>query len=111
MQPPNLPHLNFPHIFYPELCELARPGDVIVFTGKDIPSSVVKLATQSDYVHVAIVLAVIDEHPEGQILIAESHIDSSLPCSLVRRPTAVERRRNRQAPNLALGNRTEQNRL
>jgi hypothetical protein len=70
---------NIPHIFYPELCELARPGDVIVFTGQDIPSSVVKLATRSDYVHVAIVLAVIDSHPEGRILIAESHIDASLP--------------------------------
>ncbi len=70
---------NLPHIFYPELCELARPGDVIVFTGKDIPSSMVKIATQSDYVHVAIVLAVIEDHPDGSILIAESHIDTSLP--------------------------------
>jgi hypothetical protein len=66
-------------ILYPELCHLARPGDVIVFTGKDIPSSVVKIATQSDYVHVAIVLAVLEEHPDGRILIAESHIDTSLP--------------------------------
>jgi hypothetical protein len=63
-----------------ELRSIVNPGDVIVFSGKDIPSHVVKIATQSDYVHVAIVLSVEDDREDGNcILLAESHIDKSLP--------------------------------
>lgn len=65
---------------YAELRSLVNPGDVIVFSGKDLPSHVVKIATQSDYVHVAIVLSVEDDRDDGNcILLAESHIDRSLP--------------------------------
>jgi hypothetical protein len=57
-----------------------QPGDIIAFSGTDLPSTVVKLATQSDYVHVAIVFAVIpNQNPDQTVLIAESHIDTSLP--------------------------------
>jgi hypothetical protein len=67
-------------ISYSELRSQVNPGDVIVFSGKDIPSHVVKIATQSDYVHVAIVLSVEDDRDDGNcILLAESHIDTSLP--------------------------------
>jgi hypothetical protein len=67
-------------ISYPELLLQINPGDVIVFSGKDLPSNVVKIATQSDYVHVAIVLSVEDDRDDGNcILLAESHIDASLP--------------------------------
>ena len=58
-----------------------QPGDIITFSGLDLPSTVVKVATQSSYVHVAIVFSVESNH-ENQpdpILIAESHIDASLP--------------------------------
>jgi hypothetical protein len=55
-------------------------GDVITFSGVDIPSTVVKVATRSEYVHVAIVLSVEPTHPsQDSILIAESHVDTSLP--------------------------------
>lgn len=65
---------------YGELREQVKPGDVIVFSTTDIPSNVVKLATKSNYVHVAIVHSVYqgDDTPD-KILIAESHIDTSLP--------------------------------
>lgn len=67
-------------ISYSELRSQISPGDVIVFSGKDLPSHVVKIATQSDYVHVAIVLSVEDDRDDGNcILLAESHIDTSLP--------------------------------
>ncbi len=67
-------------ISYSELRSQINPGDVIVFSGKDLPSHVVKIATQSDYVHVAIVLSVEDDREDGNcILLAESHIDKSLP--------------------------------
>jgi hypothetical protein len=57
-----------------------KPGDIIAFSGTDIPSDVVKIATHSHYVHVAIVFAVTrSKHPDQTILIAESHIDTSLP--------------------------------
>jgi hypothetical protein len=52
-----------------------KPGDVIAFSGKDLPSGVVKLATQSKFVHVAIVIW----RDVKNILIAESHVDVSLP--------------------------------
>jgi hypothetical protein len=57
-----------------------KPGDIIAFSGKDLPAQVVKLATKSPYVHVAIVIWVDQraQHNDG-ILIAESHIDISLP--------------------------------
>lgn len=55
-------------------------GDVIAFSGKDIPSTVVKLGTQSCYVHLAIVLSVNHLNSYGDsVMIAESHIDTSLP--------------------------------
>lgn len=43
-----------------------QPGDIITFSGIDLPSTVVKVATHSNYVHVAIVFS----------------IESSLPSSL-----------------------------
>lgn len=67
-------------ISYAAFRDRVRPGDVIVFTGKDLPSSVVKVATQSDYVHVAIVLSIEpDREDHTCVLLAESHIDMSLP--------------------------------
>jgi hypothetical protein len=65
---------------FAELCCRIKPGDVIAFSGSDIPSEVVKLATRSEYVHVAIALAT-QPNLDGQrdILITESHIDLSLP--------------------------------
>ncbi|HEY9626420.1 MAG TPA: hypothetical protein V6C84_03895 [Coleofasciculaceae cyanobacterium] len=57
-----------------------QPGDVFAFSGTDFPSQVVKLATQSPYVHVAIVFSTAHgDRGEDSILIAESHIDRSLP--------------------------------
>jgi hypothetical protein len=57
-----------------------KPGDVIAFSGTDLPSGVVKIAMKSHYVHVAIVLSVDTCNLEGDTaLIAESHIDISLP--------------------------------
>jgi hypothetical protein len=57
-----------------------RPGDVIAFSGSDLPSTVVKVATRSHYVHVAIIFSVTANHQGGHnILLAESHIDTSLP--------------------------------
>jgi hypothetical protein len=57
-----------------------KPGDVIAFSGQDLPAQVVKVATQSPYVHVAIVTWV-DQRADRNngILIAESHVDASLP--------------------------------
>ncbi|MGI0490654.1 hypothetical protein ACN4EG_02480 [Alkalinema pantanalense CENA528] len=67
-------------ISYAALQLTIQPGDVLVFSGSDIPSNVVKIATQSDHVHVAIVFSVDRTNDEGDnILIAESHIDTSLP--------------------------------
>ncbi|MBD2325546.1 hypothetical protein [Alkalinema sp. FACHB-956] len=67
-------------ISYAALQLKIQPGDVLVFSGSDIPSNVVKIATQSDHVHVAIVFSVDRTNDEGDnILIAESHIDTSLP--------------------------------
>jgi hypothetical protein len=73
-QPPN------PSIPYKALCQTIKIGDVITFAGTDIPSDVVRLATKSRYVHVAIAHSVDPQStPEQAILIAESHIDFSLP--------------------------------
>jgi hypothetical protein len=57
-----------------------KPGDVIAFSGNDLPSQVVKVATNSQFVHVAIVIWV-DQRVDhnNAILIAESHVDTSLP--------------------------------
>jgi hypothetical protein len=57
-----------------------KPGDVIAFSGNDLPSRVVKVATSSKFVHVAIVIWV-DQRVDhnNAILIAESHVDTSLP--------------------------------
>ncbi|MCX5962966.1 MAG: hypothetical protein NT070_07390 [Cyanobacteria bacterium] len=64
---------------YSELLLQIRPGDIIVFSGQDFSSHIVKIATKSDYVHVAIVLSVEDNRDDGNcILLAESHIDTSL---------------------------------
>jgi hypothetical protein len=84
---------------YEILCQQIKPGDVIAFSGNDIPATVVKLATSSCYVHLAIVLSTNqdpinseitgsdlmaelegdrpDEYP--LILLAESHISLSKP--------------------------------
>lgn len=70
---------------YLALCDRIQPGDIIAFSGLDLPSTVVKVATQSGYVHVAIVFSVertvdgAEDSPSPAILIAESHIDTSLP--------------------------------
>jgi hypothetical protein len=57
-----------------------KPGDVIAFSGHDLPAQVVKVATQSPYVHVAIVVWADSRAAQNDgILIAESHIDRSLP--------------------------------
>ncbi len=57
-----------------------KPGDIIAFSGTDLPSDVVKIATHSHYVHVALVFAVTpSKQRDRTILIAESHIDTSLP--------------------------------
>jgi hypothetical protein len=67
-------------ITYQTLWKQIKVGDVITFSGTDFPSEVVKIATQSIYVHVAIVHSVDPQAlPETAILIAESHIDRSLP--------------------------------
>lgn len=65
---------------YIELCTNVKPGDVLAFATHDLPASVVKLATNSCYVHVAIVLSVTTKngHPDP-VLIAESHINMTLP--------------------------------
>jgi hypothetical protein len=57
-----------------------KPGDIFAFSGSGLPSQMVKLATQSEYVHVAIVVWV-DRCvvQNNAILVAESHIDLSLP--------------------------------
>jgi hypothetical protein len=57
-----------------------KPGDIFAFSGSSLPSQMVKLATQSEYVHVAIVVWVDRRVTQNNaILIAESHIDVSLP--------------------------------
>jgi hypothetical protein len=57
-----------------------KPGDVFAFSGNGLPSKVVKIATQSQYVHVAIVVWVDQRAAQNNaILLAESHIDLSLP--------------------------------
>ncbi|MBW4521427.1 MAG: hypothetical protein KME16_17235 [Scytolyngbya sp. HA4215-MV1] len=64
-----------------------KPGDVIAFSGIDIPSTVVKVATRSEYVHVAIVLSVGSiAQSEDSILIAESHVDTRLPSVGIGKP-------------------------
>jgi hypothetical protein len=57
-----------------------KPGDVFAFSGSGLPSQVVKLATQSQYVHVAIVVWVDQRVAQNNaILIAESHVNVRLP--------------------------------
>jgi hypothetical protein len=57
-----------------------KTGDVVLFSGTDLPSTVVKVATRSDYVHAAIVLSTDrSEIPDRSVVIAESHIDTSAP--------------------------------
>lgn len=65
---------------YIDLCTKVKPGDILAFATCDVPANVVKWATKSRYVHVAIVLSVTtnNEHPDP-VLIAESHINLSLP--------------------------------
>lgn len=65
---------------YLDLCTKVKPGDVLAFATCDLPAHVVKLATHSCYVHVAIVLSVTtnNDHPDP-VLIAESHINMTLP--------------------------------
>lgn len=57
-----------------------KVGDVIIFSANDLPSTVVKVATRSPYVHAAIVLfARQSKTAECSVVIAESHVDTSLP--------------------------------
>jgi hypothetical protein len=68
---------------YAEFCQQVKPGDVIAFSSIDVPSRVVKLATHSRYVHVAIALSVDPTtHTDYAVLIAESHVDGRLPSVL-----------------------------
>ena len=74
---------------YEALQSQLKVGDVLAFGGADLPSDVVKLATRSCFVHVAIVFSTdlptasqkLDETaPQiDSILIMESHVDASLP--------------------------------
>jgi hypothetical protein len=55
-------------------------GDVVIFSAGDLPSTVVKVATRSQYVHAAIVLFTHQtQTSNGSIVIAESHVDASQP--------------------------------
>jgi hypothetical protein len=57
-----------------------KSGDIFAFSGSGLPSQMVKFATQSEYVHVAIVVWVDRRAVQNHaILLAESHIDVSLP--------------------------------
>ncbi|MEO0373589.1 MAG: hypothetical protein AAF329_02960 [Cyanobacteria bacterium P01_A01_bin.17] len=57
-----------------------KTGDVIVFSTDGLPSTVVKIATRSEYVHTAIVLFTHQEHTSaGSVVIAESHVDVNRP--------------------------------
>ena len=74
---------------YATLHKRLKTGDVLAFGGADLPSDVVKLATRSCFVHVAIVFSTdfpadpqdLDQmySQEDSILIMESHVDASLP--------------------------------
>ena len=74
---------------YETLQSQLKVGDVLAFGGTDLPSDVVKLATRSCFVHVAIVFSTDLPAPSQElkdgvsqtdsILIMESHIDASLP--------------------------------
>ena len=74
---------------YAALQNQLKIGDVLAFGGADLPSDVVKLATRSCFVHVAIVFSTdlpadsqaLDQtySQEDSILIMESHVDASLP--------------------------------
>ncbi|MBE9032467.1 hypothetical protein IQ266_22270 [filamentous cyanobacterium LEGE 11480] len=65
---------------YADMRSQVKPGDIFAFSGSDLPSQVVKLATRSQYVHVAIVVWVDSRVARNNaILIAESHVDTSLP--------------------------------
>lgn len=71
---------NYPFLPYAQIRDRLKPGDVIAFSGKDFPSTGVKVATCSSFVHVAIVFQAHQPgHYEDSVLIAESHIDTSLP--------------------------------
>ncbi len=57
-----------------------KTGDVVMFSGADLPATVVKAVTRSVYVHAAIVLSSRQsETPDCSVIIAESHVDCSLP--------------------------------
>ncbi|MBL1176438.1 hypothetical protein [Pantanalinema sp. GBBB05] len=71
---------NYPFLPYAQIRDRLKPGDVIAFSGKDFPSTGVKVATCSSFVHVAIVFQAHEPGSyEDSVLIAESHIDTSLP--------------------------------
>ncbi len=65
---------------YNQLRRQLKPGDVIAFSSADFPASVIKRATNSPYVHLAIVVTT-DEAGHGQdsVLIAESHVSIRFP--------------------------------
>lgn len=76
---------------YSTVCDRIQPGDVIIFSGVDLPSTVIKVATHSGYVHAAIIFSTgpdawvhLDDRPKLEsrtdtLLIAEAHIDTRLP--------------------------------
>jgi hypothetical protein len=75
-----MPCYHSPLLTYEALCQRIKPGDVIIFSADDVPSKVVKWATRSPYVHVAIALSVDAScQSDYSVLIAEAHVDARLP--------------------------------
>ena len=76
---------------YATVRDRIQPGDVIVFSGVDLPSTVIKVATHSGYVHAAIIFSTGPdvwgqmngltsmEQRSDTLLIAEAHIDTRFP--------------------------------
>lgn len=72
--------MSDPLVLYRPIRDRIKPGDVLTFANSDLPAIVVQTATQSPYVHAAIVLSVTPTAEiDDPILIAESHIDLSIP--------------------------------
>ena len=72
--------MSDPLVLYRQVRDRIKPGDVLTFANSDLPAIVVQTATQSPYVHAAIVLSVTPtDEVDDPILIAESHIDLRTP--------------------------------
>lgn len=72
--------MSDPLALYRQVRDRIKPGDVLTFSNSDLPAIVVQTATQSPYVHAAIVLSVTPtDEVDDPILIAESHIDLRMP--------------------------------